>query len=278
MINKNIQSVNPNPASLSSVRLETTFDSKPIGVGTGFLWKVDDAVYLISAEHVFSGRHAESGKPLNKLAAIPNRVKLHVKEIINIPHYDSSKADLVRTRTLDVPLVLDHDVNIKQAWVTLEGSTGPMDVAALDVTAHLPETLATHFLNTRFNPEFKFELEVGYDVFIVGFPQNLAIEGFPIWKRGSIATEPQLDYMKHPMFLIDSATRPGLSGAPVFASSPELWFPEGETGSAKIRLGSQLQFVGIYSARTFAQNEFEAQLGYVWREDAFIKALGKISK
>ena len=48
---------------------------------------------------------------------------------------------------------------------------------------------------------------------------------FPIWKRGSIASEPEIPIDGKPMFYIDTATRQGMSGAPVFAQTSGFWGP-----------------------------------------------------
>ena len=62
---------------------------------------------------------------------------------------------------------------------------------------------------------------VTQDVFIVGHPFGLN-HGYlwPIWIRGSVASEPSLFFNykedEYPLFLVDSRTRPGTSGSPVF--------------------------------------------------------------
>jgi hypothetical protein len=63
-------------------------------------------------------------------------------------------------------------------------------------------------------------LETGLDVFVLGFPRGMSGGAeFPIWKRGSIASEPNFDIDNLPKILIDTATREGMSGAPVYALS-----------------------------------------------------------
>ncbi len=52
-------------------------------------------------------------------------------------------------------------------------------------------------------------------VTIIGFPFALTVEGFPVWTRGAVASEPALNYDGLPCFLIDSRTRSGQSGSPV---------------------------------------------------------------
>ena len=64
-------------------------------------------------------------------------------------------------------------------------------------------------------------LKVAYGLLLVlGFPMNLSHEEIlPIWKRASVATEPDIPHDNLPVFLIDTATREGMSGAPVIHRS-----------------------------------------------------------
>ncbi len=63
-------------------------------------------------------------------------------------------------------------------------------------------------------------ISVGSEVFIIGYPLGIAKQlNLPIWKRGSIASEFSVPFNGSPLFVIDSATREGLSGAPVYARS-----------------------------------------------------------
>jgi hypothetical protein len=92
---------------------------------------------------------------------------------------------------------------------------------------------------------------VGKEVFVLGYPFGqlaLRLSLHPIWKRASIATE--LDYLvEHlPMFLVDTASRSGMSGSPVIYVA-----------------GQFQQFVGVYSGRYGADDLNDVQLGRVWR-------------
>jgi len=53
---------------------------------------------------------------------------------------------------------------------------------------------------------------------VLGYPEGMIGPGrSPIWKRGSMASEPKYNWRDKPGFLIDTATRNGMSGAPVVA-------------------------------------------------------------
>jgi hypothetical protein len=55
-------------------------------------------------------------------------------------------------------------------------------------------------------------------VSVIGFPFGItAGGGLAIWATGFVASEPDLDYGKLPVFLIDCRSREGQSGSPVIA-------------------------------------------------------------
>ena len=85
----------------------------------------------------------------------------------------------------------------------------------------------------------RIPIEPGSTVFIIGFPQAISVGiGLPLWKSGYIASEPWYDVtiggktwqfgglqggIKLPAFFIDSQTREGMSGSPVFARFQGSW-------------------------------------------------------
>jgi hypothetical protein len=115
--------------------------------------------------------------------------------------------------------------------------------------------------------ESPLAVRVGTDVFIVGFPKGLAHqEIFPVWKRGTIATEPGLPFNDSLVFLVDTATREGMSGSPVYARSNG-FAAEFEGGGGAVGPGVHTRFLGVYSGRYGAEDEFSVQLGRVWRRE-----------
>jgi hypothetical protein len=103
---------------------------------------------------------------------------------------------------------------------------------------------------------------VGSQVFITGYPYQ-HYEGWmlPIWKRGSIASEPLWPFDDKPMFLVDSKTSPGMSGSPVFRR---------DFGAIPLQNGQIVhskggtEFVGVYSGRIAGPNMIDLDIGYVW--------------
>jgi hypothetical protein len=107
----------------------------------------------------------------------------------------------------------------------------------------------------------------GMDCFVLGFPEGMNGPGLtPIWKRGSIATEPLYDFRGTPGFLIDTATRKGMSGSPVLARHSGVFRPGGGEEPTQFDvIGTVFRFVGIYSGR-LGNDPMEVQLEMVWRD------------
>jgi len=105
---------------------------------------------------------------------------------------------------------------------------------------------------------------VGMDCFVIGYPKGLKTKGWlPIWKRASIASDPDIKNLNEPVILIDTATRKGMSGSPVVMRHDGLYSPSGKFDSTSI-LGSVSNFLGVYSGRT-DDDELGVQIGRVWK-------------
>ena len=141
----------------------------------------------------------------------------------------------------------------------------------------------------------RIPVEPGATVFIIGFPMGVSVGfGLPLWKSGYIASEPHYDVTiggkqwqfgglkggnTVPAFFLDSRTRAGMSGSPVFARYVGNWDSRDPYRTTDARkdpdfatrndyfLGSVgTEFVGCYSGRVLA-NEEGAALGLCWRKE-----------
>jgi hypothetical protein len=135
-----------------------------------------------------------------------------------------------------------------------------VDVAALPLVDAPFEGM--HFLplepkDAAYGSEPRFW--VMQDVFIVGYPFGLN-HGYlwPLWIRGSVASEPTLLFTykddEYPLFLVDSRTRPGNSGSPVFLRRRHFTETAADDALPRSRL------IGVYSGRINEQSD----LGIAW--------------
>lgn len=112
-------------------------------------------------------------------------------------------------------------------------------------------------------------MDLGAEVFIPGYPLGLSSAGLlPIWKRGSIASSLEFGESVTTQFLVDTASREGMSGSPCLALSNWRHYRlDRQTGKmAVIERPLSWRLLGVYSGRINPSDSFEAQLGIVWRE------------
>lgn len=227
-------------------------DLSTIAVGTGFFWRNDKNVYLVTNKHNLTGRDFVSGNILSKeTACIPN--------ILNANFYDNkARQHSFSIKLYDGDNNPDHDTPI---WK--EHAEGKCDIACIKLFEKEQAFDQGLILMNQFDSEAK--VSIGGDVFILGYPKDIHVENTPIWKRGSIASEPDISaYQGQPSFLIDTATKEGMSGAPVILFSKGI--RENEDNSTALMTVIDKKFIGIYSGR-LGKNNFEAQLGIVWKKE-----------
>ncbi len=152
-----------------------------------------------------------------------------------------------------------RDDNDKPLWLVHPGKR--VDIAVLPVPFRLKELIiALYPLNLLANAALR--IEVGMEVFIIGYPFRLDPPAYPIWKRGSIASEPQLARITTNYMLVDTASRPGMSGAPVIRRS---WSNHMVQPGVVALVDTPLnKFIGVYSGRVPTDHPSEAQIGLVW--------------
>ena len=217
-----------------------------------------DSVYLVSNCHVFSGRNPTSGQPKHSAGAVPDTLKISF----------TNRTNLNEVYFLKIPTL---DADGKPLWLQSAQYGQKADVSVYNVTEFLKLAGVSNFcvayipcINEYLQVENMF-IGVGSDVFVLGFPLGLMKTGIlPIWKRASIATEYECDVNDMPSFLIDTATRKGMSGGPVLQHIMGGYPMKG--GGIGVGSHAVTKVLGIYSGRYVGELD-EAHLGIVWRMD-----------
>jgi hypothetical protein len=231
--------------SLAAIPVEQFFRDTPLGQATAFVWERYGKTYLITNWHVVTCRNSETGACIAAHAAEPDRLRV-------ILHSLSKGTD---TSSIEIPL-RDEDGRPLWLWHAVHGRR--VDVVALPV--HLPEGWGIPI--NKLSKE-ALSVQIGMDVFVLGYPFGAPTPSLPVWKRGSIASEPQLVRLADLFHLVDTASRPGMSGAPVVLRSYGARLTESGT-SIKTEPGTR--FFGVYSGRLKTNDAEDAQLGRVWPE------------
>lgn len=233
-----------------------------MATATGFLYEYDDEIFLITNGHNITRINPGTNRRIIDSAAFP--VYIRTKGLHVLPNKENI---LAVTEFFIVELYEDSEFR-KPKWLVHPENGHSIDVVAIPVEkrAKIPEHIKLFPIN-KYNFDTEFEERVGDDVFILGYPFDLtgSLE-LPIWKRGTIATEPLLDMEGLPKMLVDTATRQGMSGAPVLMRRTGVHWVGNTSLSGKEFIGLIQNFIGVYSGRLGAEDEFKAQLGIVWKK------------
>lgn len=253
-----MKNVAVNEYSICSSPINLLCNGQKMGSATGFFLKHENRVYLVSNWHVFSGREPRSGQPKHIEGAIPDELNINYV----------NRKNLNDNRYISIPTALADG---SPRWLQSKHFGQKADASVIDITklfidynvdVALLDTIPC--INDIEQVEGMF-LGIGIDVFVLGFPLGIMKTGIlPIWKRASIATEYDFDVNDMPSFLIDTATREGMSGAPVIQhvvggyTTSSGGFNVGRVTSSKL--------LGLYSGRYIGELD-EAHLGIVWKMD-----------
>jgi len=235
------------PLSAVSRYIRMYFGETPLASGTCFFVMSADGPVLITNRHNFTGRDNITGKTLHKDCGVPDNavVTLHGPEEV---HYH---IDLV-----------DHDDSEAPAWVEHPKLGAKADIVALPVKEManiIGETNSVSFDSVSSQGNWH-RWGVGGELQVVGYPYGQIGGPFPIWSKGFIASEPDVDVAGLPIFLVDCRSRPGQSGSPVWARfrKGDLVTHKGKDYQAKETVN---YFLGVYSGRLRSDSD----LGLVWK-------------
>lgn len=245
----------PDPLSLTTHHLHLCF--KPtdavLSSGTGFIYELEGSAYLITNWHNVSGRNPFTGVCLSKTLAIPDIISTLFR----------AKDQPANCHREEIKLYRDEQLT-EAAWFEHPTHGRSVDVVALPI----PSAIADKYKLLPINSiEFdtKYETEVADDAFVIGYPfSDVTYLQLPIWKRASIATEPDVNVDQLPKLLIDTATRSGLSGSPVIMQRVGIHGMSGPAITGDTLIGRIRSFLGVYSGR-IGEDELKAQLGIVWK-------------
>ena len=148
-------------------------------------------------------------------------------------------------------------------------------VVKIDGASELLKKVRLNCLSEDSRLDVDYPPSVMDDVFVVGYPWGLTGGDtvLPLYKRGSVASEPVIDYNNLPCFLIDCRTAHSMSGSPVFCSHSGIWCPSGKMENDSI-IGTVMNFAGVYSGRLRDKDAARdarvadqiGEIGIVWRK------------
>jgi hypothetical protein len=233
--------------SLTTVPIEQCANGLPFGIATGFVWLKGPQPYLITNWHVVTGQHARTGNLETPVQPDMLRVQFNTRQ----QEFGKKHFDITIRGADNEPLWYVHPVSRRRA-----------DIAAVPLCISPDDPIVNLYPMNMIETDLDLAIHIGMDVFILGYPFTVGPPGFPVWKRGSIASEPDLAALDQGYLLVDTASRPGMSGAPVIRRS---WGAHlMRNGSVLDNMAYETKFIGVYSGRLHTKDQSDAQLGMVW--------------
>ena len=257
-----------------------------ISTGSAFFYEHNKQSYLITNWHNVSGRHFLTKIPLTSNGRFPTYL---IAKLASYPVGHSSG------HITSAPLRIELYENYNPKWLEHPNLGSVCDVIAIPFTKHEQCPEGMHNPANKLS-KVQIPVQPGCAAFVIGYPASISIGfGLPVWKAGYIASEPFFDVTLGgelseifrlqggetlPAFFIDTLTREGMSGSPVFASYSGSWdaskpYEIPKIGddldsliSSDIFVGeTRMEFVGCYSGR-IGKKEEGAALGLCWRNEA----------
>ena len=259
-------------------------DSGIISTGTAFFFVFSGRWFLITNWHNISGKHFLTKEPLSSSGRFPTYIKAKISRYLS--RGEKQEKNTFTTVAERINIYADF----KPVWFEHPDIGSNCDIVA--VPFERPDSCPEFMHNAaNFISDIRIPIEPGNTVFIIGFPQSISVGfGLPVWKSGYIASEPHYPItldgeladiggmqkgIQLPAFFIDSQTREGMSGAPIFSSyigawdtkepyakidwtSPGFWSRDDVVLS-----GRGIEFIGCYSGRV-GRKEEGASLGLCW--------------
>lgn len=257
-----MEEVKIDPLSYVAIPIEMRFSETNtcLATGTGFIYNSKEKSYFITNWHNVTGIHPDTEQRLSDHAGIPDTIVLTLQFSRKPMQWKQFQINLYEDKNLEKPGWFVHPKHGKK-----------IDVVALEL--EIPEQFDGILRPINKIPFADFTPRVADEIYILGFPIGMKGGGsLPIWKRGSIATEPDISYDGLPKLLVDTASISGMSGSPV------IWRRNGlhhrGTKLANDSLFGEIQgFVGVYSGRVPRKSKNDAQLGIVWKSNVISEVI-----
>jgi len=250
---------------------------KIVSQGTGFYYELrgssqDTILFLVTNYHVLTGYSPKETKPPKG------------DNIIFYLHKDvKNPGDIKQIR---FPLFTK---NGKPIWLSSK-EFPQADIAIIPLTASLYDDVKVSVISEDW-AKGDIKVRPTSTITLIGYPYGYYDKKnwLPVWKTGSIASEPDVDFEGKPLFLVDISAFPGMSGSPAFAIAYGAY----ETIAGPTTVGHVQKFLGIYASMQMLKEEkyleeiiSESKLGFVvnellelahiWKASLIIKIIKEI--
>lgn len=220
-----------------------------IGNATGFFFRFNDNLFLITNRHVFV-----------------NEEKKYYPDIISI-RLNKSDSDL--TQSIEVDYKLYKEDSTEPLWIEINKN---IDLVGLKIADPKGCVLAALTSENLADPN-NLHLGLGEQVLVIGYPRGFydTLHNLPIVRSACVASVYGLPFQKNPFFLVDSNLHPGTSGSPVITVPKTIY--QNSDGGLTIGGKPTFNFLGINSG-SFG----DLQLNSIWYSNLIIDLLKKVEQ
>lgn len=250
--------------SLITTPIELLKGGEKVCPGTGFFyvtkWNNIEHLFLVTNYHVLT-----RNDPLDRDRQ-PEGNSIFF-------YYHMDEGDPSYVAGIHLPLYTREGEKI---W--LEHQNENIDLAIIPLTFSLPIQGAIRGISKEWS-EVDMVIRPADTVTVVGYPRMFfdKINSLPIYKTGSIASEPGFDFEGEACFIIDVSALKGNSGSPVFSLGRGTY----NNSKGSVVVGEATKFLGVYSGGYKSKDKIEDfQLGKVWKADLIediIKSSSQVS-
>ncbi|MGI8464789.1 S1 family peptidase [Pectobacterium punjabense] len=253
--------------SLLTTLVNLRLGGKSVSIGTGFFYVGGEGensfLFLATNYHVITG-----------ISPTEKGIKPVLGDEIAIQLRDKSGRSYYKT----IPLF----INNYQNWLE-----HPTDGEADIVLIPIPKNLMDEADFSSISRETKIDnllLHPSYPVVMVGYPHGYrdSVNNLPIWKTGSLASEPEYDFDGKKVIVVDISAYPGMSGSPAFFVSHNGY--TAKNGNIFMGGGMVVHFLGVYASMQMLNSDLyleqvtsrsdykvshseSLQLGHVWKAE-----------
>jgi len=248
-----------------------------VSQGTGFYYGLENSsngtiLFLVTNYHVLTGHPPKETKPPKG------------DNVIFYLHKDADNPGDVKQ--IRFPLFTK---NGKPIWLSSE-EFPHADVAVIPIVASLCGDAKVFGISKNWTGG-NMKVRPTSTVTLIGYPYGYydKTNWLPVWKTGSIASEPDIDFEGKPLFLVDISAFPGMSGSPAFAIAYGAY----ETIEGPTTVGHVQKFLGIYASMQILEEaryleeimsesrlgvvvDESLELGHIWKASLIIKITKEI--
>lgn len=215
-----------------------------IATATGFIYKRNGMVYLITNWHVVNERDFWDKRRKHS--------ERHPTHVLFTPSFSTSETNVVKDNRAILLELYDSVGNPK--WLVHPKWKNDIDTIAIPI-GPISNYADLYAINDA--PQaLHMNLSVTDELFVIGYPYGQGSDQkgtLPIWKKCTVASEPEMEFLsdKRPTFLIDGITNPSMSGSPVIR------FIKGSINTPNGLIITQpgIELCGVYSGRIYANDD-----------------------